>query len=344
MDFEYISQKLKAQHPLEIMIDFEEKDMMLKAPTYATIASLEREIKQHAIIAETISAATMMSSLNWKLRYDTKEESSVHNFKVVDRTTEFAISWLVKPFFLFFQGKANVEGRENIFSYYRSQMQQLFSPSGKHTRVGCRLRDDSPQKILTLQKQLQPIFRKYERSLKAKIYCTGYSLLIANTATSIYRTQYTSVLLGTVLIAVLFLIVIRSLLLTCLALFVNAMSLVGIISVFVICGFDITLYSVILLAGLLGVMVDDTIHFIVHFNYYCKCSENFDNITAITLQKVKPAIFSSSLILMCGFSVFFLSQLSVYYSFAFLFQMGIILALFWDCYVLPELIHLVTKK
>lgn len=345
-DFQYISQQLKAQHPFEIMIEFDNKQALLAVETYLHLQDLEREMKTSCreIIAETISPATLMASLNWKFAYDTEHNIDAKNFHVAAKTTQFAISWLVQPFFVFFEGRAGEKKGQDILSYYRSQMQQLFSTDGKYTRIGCRLRSDNPQKILALERNLQPILHKYATKLNARMYCTGYSLLLANTAVNIYHTQYTSILWGSLLIAILFLLIMRSLRLTILAIFVNALSLLGLTSVFVLCGFDITLYTVILLAGLIGIMVDDTIHFMVHYNYYCKYEENFDNRVAKTLQQVKPAIVSSSIILVSGFSVFFMSQLSVYHSFAFIFQAGIALALFWDCYALPIFMYTLCKK
>ncbi|BBM83169.1 efflux RND transporter permease subunit [Candidatus Uabimicrobium amorphum] len=345
-DFRYISQKLKAQHPLEIMIEFKDDGTLLKAENYLHLQNLEREMKEnnHEMIAETISPATLMASLNWKFEYDTNQDARAENFRVVAKTTDFAISWLVKPFLLFFEGNASEKKGDDILSYYRSQMQQLFSTDGKYTRIGCRLRSDDPLKILALERNLQKTLDKYARLLNAKMYCTGYSLLLANTATNIYETQYISILWGSLFIAILFWVIIRSWRLTVLAVFVNMMSLFGVVSVFVLCGFEITLYTVVLLAGLIGIMVDDTIHFMVHYNYYCKYEENFDNRVAKTLQQVKPAIISSSLILIGGFSVFFMSQLRVYHSFGFIFQTGILLALFWDCYALPTFMHIMCKK
>ncbi|WP_372369123.1 RND family transporter [Candidatus Uabimicrobium sp. HlEnr_7] len=346
-DFDYVSKKLKAQHPFEIMIKFNEKNALVNPDVYIHLQNMENEIISNSekSIAETISAVTLMSSLNWKFEYHINGDTNNKNFQVTRKATQFAISWLVKPFFVFFKQPQN-DKNHDILSYYRSQMQQLFSSEGKYTRIGCRLLHDDPQIVLNLEKNLQKVFQKYERILNAHIYCTGYTLLIANTATNIYHTQYISILWGSALIAILFFVVMKSLALMLLAMAVNIISLTGVASVFFICGFDITLYSVILFAGLIGIMVDDTIHFVLHYNYYCKHHQDFDNSTCLenTLSHVKPAIFSSSLILLGGFCAFFVSELSVYHSFALLFQVGIVFAFFWDCYILPELIHFVKIK
>ncbi len=97
-------------------------------------------------------------------------------------------------------------------------------------------------------------------------------------------------------------------------------------------------YSTIMIAPMIiGIAVDDTVHYFVHFKQeYSKCS-SYDYANRRTFQKVGYAIMFTSIVLVFGFSIFCLSNVKSMLNMGLVAAVGISSALAADLFITPVL-------
>ncbi len=96
--------------------------------------------------------------------------------------------------------------------------------------------------------------------------------------------------------------------------------------------------TVTIMPMLLGLAVDDTIHFISHSQLGFQLSGNYRQATRRTFLIVGSAMFYTSLVLILSFSVFLISSVKVFIHMGILSSIGIATALITDYFITPILI------
>jgi uncharacterized protein len=101
----------------------------------------------------------------------------------------------------------------------------------------------------------------------------------------------------------------------------------------------------VMAAMTLGIVVDDTIHFVSKY-FRARCEHDMPPSQAVryTFQTVGGALFSTSIILVAGFSVIAFSGFQPNYEMALMTGATIILALVLDFFFLPTLLMKVEEK
>jgi len=119
-----------------------------------------------------------------------------------------------------------------------------------------------------------------------------------------------------------------------------------IITLGVMGGTDIYLTGATLLTGsiAIGLVVDDTIHFMHNFQrYFARCG-NCELAIRQTLESTGQAIFFTSAILSSAFFIFMLNEVNEWANFGFITGFCIIVALFADVFLSPALVTLLFRK
>lgn len=95
----------------------------------------------------------------------------------------------------------------------------------------------------------------------------------------------------------------------------------------------------------LGIIVDDTIHFLTKYQYARK-HHGLDAVTAVrhTLEDVGPALWSTSAVLVAGFAVLILSAFQMTSHLGWLTVIVVALAPVADLFLMPALVVLVAKR
>ena len=108
-------------------------------------------------------------------------------------------------------------------------------------------------------------------------------------------------------------------------------------------GIRLDIATVTITAIAIGVVVDDTMHFLYKFKRESSES-NIENALRTTIQEVGWPIISTSVILILGFAVLALAQVNSIRYFGILSVIVIVSALFGDLFILPSLIFTLRKK
>src|SRR5690606_36222995 len=119
-----------------------------------------------------------------------------------------------------------------------------------------------------------------------------------------------------------------------------------IITLGVMGGMDIYLTGATLLTGsiAIGLVVDDTIHFMHNFQRYFARYGNSEKAIRLTLESTGQAIFFTSTILSSAFFIFMLSEVLEWAHVGFITGFCIIVALFADIFLAPALVTLLFRK
>jgi predicted RND superfamily exporter protein len=105
-------------------------------------------------------------------------------------------------------------------------------------------------------------------------------------------------------------------------------------------GVPIDLANIIIASIILGIAVDDTIHFLHQFRVSHRQTGDVSGAIKISLEHSGRAIVSTSMILTCGFLVYIVASMVNLQRFGWLIALAIIYALLVDLVVGPALLRL----
>jgi hypothetical protein len=171
---------------------------------------------------------------------------------------------------------------------------------------------------------------------------TGASKLATQAVGAVVADMMYSLLLAFGLITLVFIAVLRSWRQGLLAMIPNILPLVVTMALMAFAGLTLRISTVIIFAMCMGVVVDDTIHFLVRFRQQLK-SQDFEAALDATLRHAgRPVIFTTMMLAM-GFALLIPSQFNGLRDFGRLSAVCIGLALFADLLTLPAMLML-TKR
>ena len=156
--------------------------------------------------------------------------------------------------------------------------------------------------------------------------------------------QIKAFLLSIVIISILMMIVFGSISTGIIGMIPNispALIVGGIMGFF---GIPLDMMTCTVMPMIMGLAVDDTIHFINHSQYEFKRSGNIQEGIIRTFRKVTPALIMTSLVLILNFSVYTASAAKFYIHFGILTASGIFTALAADLFVTPAVMVLKEKR
>ena len=123
--------------------------------------------------------------------------------------------------------------------------------------------------------------------------------------------------------------------------------LLPIVTVFGVMGyFDIPLdlHTLLVIPIIIGIAVDDTIHFLTHFRIEYARSADVASAIAGAMREAGQAIVFTSLVLALGYLVFLVSVNKGFGYFGFLSSVAIMTALLADLVLLPALLRVVYAR
>ena len=198
----------------------------------------------------------------------------------------------------------------------------------------------------TLDRFKQQVYDLQERFLPADIelVITGTTVLWANMDTQVSRTQQISILgVGSFLIVYL-IIFFRSFKLGLIGIVVNALPLAITLGVMGWSGIKINMATAIIGGISLGIVVDDTIHFISGFRIRLNQGMSIENAIVETLKTVGNSILMTSVILIGGFSCLAASDFLPSAHFGIFISLAITIALILDLFIVPAMLILLKPK
>ena len=150
--------------------------------------------------------------------------------------------------------------------------------------------------------------------------------------------------LALVLVVSLMWIAFRSYKVMLISILTNVMPIILVVGVMGWLGINIGLGVAISGAIILGVAVDDTIHFLVKYNHAKNEGKNFAERLEYMITYAGSAIFFTTIVLSASFGLFLMSDFAPNFNFGVVTAIALFLAFLIDIFMLPSILAIVDKR
>ena len=176
-----------------------------------------------------------------------------------------------------------------------------------------------------------------------EVTITGLMPILSNTITVLIRSVVNSYMLAMIIIVPLMMLMVNSIKVGSLAMAPNIIPLLICLGVMGAVDIPIDGFTMLIGGVAIGLVVDDTIHFIHHFKRYLDESGSVETAVTSTLQTTGRAMLFTTTILVFGFAAFTLSSMQNLVNFGALTALAISLALLADILMMPALVSIAYK-
>ncbi len=227
-----------------------------------------------------------------------------------------------------------VEGSEDL--------QELVSDDYDRGRITARIEMNRSQQ---LSEQMPDILRHINQIFEdsAVVTPTGIVYLMHRMEGYLLDSQVKSFLLAFEIVFLVIFIMLRSVKLGFLAIIPNILPIVMTLALMPLFNIHLDVGTVMIGAVALGLVVDDTIHFLSRFKMEVHQHPSIDSIL-LTMKATGRAIIFTSLVLSLGFLVLAFASFNPVINFGILLFFLVLLALVFDLVVLPALLGFVLKN
>ena len=192
--------------------------------------------------------------------------------------------------------------------------------------------------------EYQTLIRKLEDRLEnlfpagSSVTITGNAVLSAESVPRALKTMSKSYIVAAILIIIMMILVVQSPKIGLISIVPNLLPIVFVLNVMVIMDWPLDMATIMFGAIALGIVVDDTLHFLYHFKLYHE--QHNDAFLAVhkTLRNTGPALFITTIIFSTGAASNMLSSLDNIFAFGLTMWMATILALIADLIIAPALL------
>ena len=177
-----------------------------------------------------------------------------------------------------------------------------------------------------------------------EVTITGLMPILSSTFSALIRSVVNSYTLAMIIIVPLMMLMVNSIKVGALAMAPNIIPILLCLGVMSALDIPIDGFTMLIGGVAIGLVVDDTIHFIHHFKRNLDESGSVETAVANTLQTTGRAMLFTSTILVCGFLAFTLSSMQNLVYFGALTALAITLALLADVLMMPALVSIVYNQ
>lgn len=198
-----------------------------------------------------------------------------------------------------------------------------------------------------LAKRLPEVQARLQREFAgtgASATITGFVKLMGDMEHYLVRSQIDSMLLAFAVITLMMFILLRSLRLGLLAMIPNLVPIFLGLGFMTLIGVGLDPGTVMIGSIALGLVVDDTVHFMVQLKRRARAGDSMSEAIAGTLQRAGRPIILTSVILMAGFLVATLGSFNPNVNFGFISAVVILLALLSDLVILPAALKVLRPR
>jgi predicted RND superfamily exporter protein len=279
-----------------------------------SLESLEKDLKKYSLVKDTHSLAEVIKEFNY-LRFGRREGTYIIPAK----------DSLTRGLLLYYERISPETLRSWVDEEYGT------------ARVFVELKEFSSKEIVEIVSQTENLVDKHF-SGKANYFVSGSSYQMAIMNQYITGGLIKSVLTATTLIALLLIILFRSLKLGLVAMIPNIYPLIICGAIMGFAGIPMEFVTMTVAPMIMGLAVDDTIHFISHIRKDLMLTEDTGTSIRFAFRTVGTAISETTVILCLTFLVFIVSDINSIRNMGILSAAGMAAAYGADIFITPLLI------
>ena len=177
----------------------------------------------------------------------------------------------------------------------------------------------------------------------ATVSITGTLPILSDTITKSIKSSIESYIIAFGVIAILMIILLGSFKLGLLSMFPNLTPIMIGIALMVVLDMPLDMFTILIGAIAIGMVVDDTIHFMHNFSRYYSQTNNVDEAILLTVNSTGRAIFITSIVLSSGFFVFMFASMTNLYNFGLITGAVVLMAMASDLILVGAMMKLIIK-
>ncbi len=231
-----------------------------------------------------------------------------------------------------------------LLIYDGTEMAHFVDRDYQWIRVSARTPYHSTRVLGPLIKQIQRELRLIFKGTSVSARVTGKTYLTQKMSVDIVNSQVESLSSAMIVVLGLFFFVLRSFWLGIVAIIPNILPIIGNLGLMGWMGIPINTATAIISAVAIGIAVDDTIHFTIHYIRYRDEGHSCFEAIARTWTTKGLAAIATSVVLIGGFGILVFSDFIPTAQFGFLCAVIMLVALLADLFVLPALLALRGDK
>jgi len=321
---EVIDKELKGSITIEVVLDTQ-KENGVYAPEF--LNKLEKVIEtiyqfkgEHYFIGKIISINDVLKEINRALN---ENQDSAY---VIPQNKD-----LIAQEFLLFENSGSNDLEEIVDSQFSKTRFSIKAPWVDSIEyVGL---------IADIEMMLNTEFKGL-----ATASVTGTLPILSDTITKSITSSAESYVIAFAVIVILMMLLLGSVKLGLLSMFPNLTPIMMGIAFMVIFGMPLDLFTVLIGTIAIGMVVDDTIHFMHNFNRYYAETENVDEAILLTINSTGRAIFMTSIVLSSGFFIFMFASMTNLYNFGLITGVIVLFAMLADLILVGAMLKLIMKS
>lgn len=318
----YIDRYMAGSNALEIIIDTGKQDGLFDPPLLKQIEAINAEFNDwqsgNFSVGKVSSITDLLSELNKALHNNNTN-------KLPDRSDVLAQELLLLA----------LHNSDELLTMVDSNYQKI------------RITMNVPWvDALEYARVLPEIEKIYRNALgpHVNIEVTGMSALLAKTLTAVIYSTISSYALALIAITLLMFLVMGDIKLGLVAMLPNLYPITIILGIMGYVGIPLDMFTMLIGSIVIGLSVDDTIHFLHRFKGFYKDSMSVEKAIRETMQGTGRAMLFTAIVLSMGFFIFMFSSMSNLWNFGILAGLAIILALLSDFFLTPAILVLMFDK
>ena len=230
-----------------------------------------------------------------------------------------------------------------LLLYDIEDMQDFVNEDWNWVNVQVRTSENSSLGLMRLIDQIREKAQEEFSGSDVEVSVVGRSVLEAETNQLVTQGQIQSLGLAFLLIFLLMFVVFRSWKVGLLSMFPNVLPLVFNFGIMGWLGIRLDSATSMISAVGIGIIVDDTIHFLHSLIEHRRTMDLKSAVRAVLLEKGRPIVFTS-VILFCGFVILVTSRFSPTSAFGMLTSVLMISALIADIVIFPAFLYVLSDK
>ena len=312
-DIKYVDDTMCGSSTLELVFDTREKDGVKNPEVLREIEKVQGFAKQDPVVMTTSSVADVIKTIN----------KTLHNeddrfYKIPETRNEVA------QYLLLYESSGG-ERLDKVVTFDYAK-----------ARLVLRTKSLGSREALTLYGRIKAFTAK--NVSKSTIIITGTNALKVKVIYYILQAQITSVLLAFGMISIMMIIVFGSIRIGLIAMIPNIFPIVFILGFMGVTGRNLGMMNAMISAVVIGIAVDDTIHFFSHYHEVRRHAKDATSALYTALEEVGRPMFFTSAALAIGFSAVILSCMINVSEFGVLISLAVLVAVLSDFFIGSSLI------
>jgi len=318
-DIRFFEKEFKGVLPVEIMIDTKRKKGVMKMTTLKKMDELQKEIEKIPQLSKPVSIVNLVKYAKQAYYNGNPEYYDLPN----SQEQAFILSYLKN---------SAKDGKENPLKSYVDK-------TGQYARISTFMKEVGTDEMEEVEKKLNEKIKELFPEDRYTVAITGKALLFQKGTSYLLDNLIESLIFAVLLTAGLIFFLFRSVKMIFVALIPNLLPLLCTAGLMGYLEIPIKPSTILVFGIAFGLSVDDTIRFLAQYRQELKIN-NWKIKKSIfkTLEEEGPSMFYTSIVLLCGFFVFTLSDFGGTVALGGLVSITLLFGMLTNLILLPSLV------